>query len=78
MNKKENTTSCCLTLFIYGGPCHLYSFKQCCGTLFSSENRLFINWWEKSLYYYVIYIVNVKNQSLNFVSKLRSAPLKTK
>ena len=30
-------------VFLFGGPCHLYSFKQCAGTLFSSENSLFVH-----------------------------------
>ena len=35
----------CLTLFMCGRPCHLSSFKQCSGTLFSPENSLLIHWW---------------------------------
>ena len=31
--RKDNTVSCCLTLFTCGGPCHLSSFKQCSGDL---------------------------------------------
>ena len=30
------------TLFIRGGPCHLFSFNQCPGLLFSSENSLYM------------------------------------
>ena len=36
----------CPTLFICVGPCHLCSFKQCSGTLFSPENSLFIQLWK--------------------------------
>ena len=31
-----------LNLFTCGGPCHLSSFRQCSGTLFSSENSSLI------------------------------------
>ena len=64
---KDNKTSNCLTLFICGGPCHLSSFKQCSGTLFSSENSLFIQLWGKqtflSLYHYFIKFVNIKTKT---------------
>ena len=57
---KDDTISCCFTLFICGGPCHLSSShlaSNCVlGTLFSSENRLFIQRGKFSLYYYLIYI----------------------
>ena len=49
----------------YGGPCHLSSFfKQCSGTLFSTEISLLIHLWKKetflSLHYYLINIVNIE------------------
>ena len=34
----------CFTVFICGGPCHLPSFIQCSGTLFSSD-QLFTYFW---------------------------------
>ena len=69
--------------FVYmcGGPCHLPSFKQCSGTLFSSENSLFyavmekINIPEFVLLYYVN-IINIKNLHLNFFSKTTNCPFK--
>ena len=33
LNINDNTFLYCLTLFIFGGPYHLFSFKQCCGDL---------------------------------------------
>ena len=41
---KENSVSHCLTLCICGGPCHLSNCVL--GTLFSSENSLFIQLWK--------------------------------
>ena len=49
MNKQmANNFSYCFTLFRFGGPCHLFSFKQCSGTLFSSENSLCTHLWQKN------------------------------
>ena len=45
--------------FICGGLCHLFSFKRCSGTVFSSENSLFIHLWK----------------NWNYSPKLHSAPL---
>ena len=57
---KEQHDVYCFTLFLCGGPCHLSSFKQCSGALFSSENSSFINLWKQyiflSLYSLVINI----------------------
>ena len=44
---KGRLSLCWVTLFTCGGPCHLSSFKQCSGTLFSSESSWFILWWNK-------------------------------
>ena len=32
---KDNTVTCCFTLFTCGGPCHLSSFQECSGVLIS-------------------------------------------
>ena len=37
---KYNTVSYCLTLFISGGPCHPFGFKQCSGDLISLWGHL--------------------------------------
>lgn len=60
--------------FIYGAdPATYLASNSFLWTLFSSENSLCIKLWGKqtylSLYYYLIDIVNVKIQSLNFFSK---------
>ena len=39
---KDNTVSYCFPLFIWGGPCHLSSFKQC------SRDLIFL--WEQLVY----------------------------
>ena len=58
----KNTISYHFTLFIFGGPCHLYSFKQCSGD--------FIFLWEQ-----LVYSVMEKNNYYSSNFKLRSAPL---
>ena len=64
LNKLNNTTSYCFTLFICGGPCHLSRFKQCPWDLLSSENSLFIQLWKKEkdlgLFLYLSNILNDK------------------
>ena len=42
---KDNTFLNCL--IICGGPCHLSSFRQCSGPLYSLENSLFVQLWEQ-------------------------------
>ena len=46
----DNLISYCVTLFLCGRPCRIFSFKQCCGTFFSSENSLLIQLWKKLLF----------------------------
>ena len=64
--------------FTFGGPCHLSSFKHRSGTLFSSENSLFIQLRNKriflSLSHYLINIVNINH--LNFFSKTTYCPFR--
>ena len=61
--------SCCFTLFIYGGPCHLSIYLQTVfwGPFFPSENSLFIQL-GKRLYHNVIDIVNITILTLNFLN----------
>ena len=77
----DNTLSFCFTLFICGGPCHLVS-NSVLGTLFSSDNSLFIQLSKieifLSLYHYLINIVNILKFGVWISSpKLHSAPLIT-
>ena len=55
LSLKDNKIQC-FTLFIYGGPWHLSSDKkrpQCVlGTLVSSENSLFFQFWGKKKYFW--------------------------
>ena len=74
-----------LFYFVYmlGGLCHLSSFKQCSGTLCSSQPSLFIHLWgEKRIHIsefvsLLIYtdIINVEDWSLNFSSKMTQLKL---
>ena len=50
MNKltlKDNTISHCFTLFIFGGPCHLSSFRQCYGNIIFPQKSFFYALMEK-------------------------------
>ena len=67
------------TLF-FDGRCHLSNVASngALRTLFSSENSLSVQLWKKNqffLYYYLINIANTRILSLNFLSKIHSAPL---
>ena len=59
-------------MFTCGGLCHRFL-----GTLFSSENSLFIQIWEKKkLDHYLINVVNIKIRMCISSPRLHSAPLK--
>ena len=48
-------------------PATFLAFKQCSGTLFSSENSLFVQLWKRLIllsYYYFINIVNIKRETI--------------
>ena len=72
LNKQADLKgSYCFNLFIFGGPRHLSSLKQC-----SSETSLFGFGFQSTkkkmflcLYYCLSNIVNIKILSLNFLSK---------
>ena len=63
----KQTISYCLTLFIFGGPCHLFQLQ------IPSENNVFIRVCKpfifRILYYHLIQIVNIKLMSFGFSSK---------
>ena len=71
---KDNTASCCCTLLICGGPCHLSSFQQCFGHL------IFV--WEQLVYSVMENIFDFALSPHSYCvfcissPKLRSAPLK--
>ena len=63
--QKNNANLYSFNLFTCGGPCHLSSVL---GTLFSSENSLFIHLW--SLYYHLFNIVNIEILLQNYIMPL--------
>ena len=77
---KDISVSNSFTLFKCGGPCHLSSFKQCCGDLIFLREQLVYSVMGKNiflrLYHYFINNVNIKKKkTLHFSPNLHSAPL---
>ena len=62
------------TLFLCGGPCHLFSFKQGSGDLIFLWEECVIQLWKTCFLLYP-HIVNIKIQSLNIFSKNYTVPL---
>ena len=73
---KRTTQFHAVLLCLYvADPATFLALNIVLGTLLFSENSLFIQLWEFSLYYYLIHFMNVEIQSLNFFYKKTTVPL---